>query len=134
MNSIPKGYVEVRKGVYERITTIQQKFMRKKTGSKTGGRTQTAKPKPPLWDEPLSKASGEKIHTGRLLVSIESVRKKLLDTDNLYGGAKFFVDFLRYCGAIEEDTEAKIDLRVTQRTTLKNEKEKTIIEVWKRER
>ena len=40
-----------------------------------------------------------------MFVSVESIRSKLLDTDNLYGGAKFFIDFLRYCGAIREDTE-----------------------------
>ena len=86
-----------------------------------------------LFDEPLPKDEGEKVYSGRMFVSIESIRSKLLDTDNLYGGAKFFIDFLRYCGAIREDTEEQIDLRVTQRKTQKGEKEKTVIEVWKRE-
>ena len=133
MNSIPAGYVEVRKGVYERIETIQRRFMRrKKVSAKAKCGPQATQPKPPLWDEPLPENAGEKVYSGRMLVSIESVRSKLLDTDNLYGGAKFFVDFLRYCGAIREDTEEQIELRVTQRKTQKNEKEKTIIEVWKR--
>lgn len=132
MNAIPAGYVETSKGVYERIDTIQRKFMAKKAGAKTKRRSQAAKPQPPLWDESLSEDEGEKRYTGRMLVSIESIRGKLLDTDNLYGGAKFFIDFLRYCGAIEEDTEEKIDLKVTQRKPKKGEVEKTVIEVWKR--
>jgi len=133
-SSIPAGYVEVRKGVYERIDTIQRKFIsKKKPSSKIKRGIQASQLKPPVWDEPLSEDAGEKKYTGRMFVSVESVRSKLLDTDNLYGGAKFFIDFLRYCGAIREDTEEQIELRVTQRKTQKNEKEKTIIEVWKRE-
>lgn len=130
--AIPEGYVEVREGVYERIDTIQRRFMQKKSRPKTKRGPQVAKPQPPLWDEPLPENAGEKVHSGRMLVSIESIRSKLLDTDNLYGGAKFFVDFLRYCGAIREDTEEQIELRVAQRKTQKGESEKTIIEVWKR--
>ena len=126
------GYVEVREGVYERITTIQKRFI-KKTSSKARSKPSPPKPQPPVWDEPLPKDEGEKVYSGRMFVSIESIRSKLLDTDNLYGGAKFFIDFLRYCGAIREDTEEQIDLRVTQRKTQKGEKEKTVIEVWKRE-
>ena len=130
--ALPAGYVEVREGVYERITTIQKRFI-KKTSSKARSKPSPPKPQPPVLDEPLPKDEGEKVYSGRMFVSIESIRSKLLDTDNLYGGAKFFIDFLRYCGAIREDTEEQIDLRVTQRKTQKGEKEKTVIEVWKRE-
>ena len=66
------------------------------------------------------------------LVTITRRGPRLLDTDNLYGGAKFYCDFLRYCGAIPEDTEDQIELKVTQRKVRKGEEEKTIIEVWKR--
>jgi hypothetical protein len=125
--ALPAGYVEVREGVYERKDTI------KKASSKARSKSSPPKPQPPVWDEPLPKNEGEKVYSGRMFVSVESIRSKLLDTDNLYGGAKFFIDFLRYCGAIREDTEEQIDLRVTQRKTQKGEKEKTVIEVWKRE-
>lgn len=120
MNSIPAGYVEVRKGVYERI------------GTKTKRKTSPPLAQPPLLHEPLSEVEGKEGDPSRLLVLIESVRGKLLDTDNLYGGAKFYCDFLRYCGCIKEDTEAEIELKVTQRKVRKGEEEKTIIEVWKR--
>ena len=120
MTSVPAGYVEVRKGVYERV------------GAKTKRKTSPPLTQPPLFNEPLSEVEGKEGDPNRLLVLIESVRGKLLDTDNLYGGAKFYCDFLRYCGCIKEDTEAEIELRVTQRKVRKGEEEKTIIEVWKR--
>lgn len=118
--ALPAGYVEVRKGVYER------------TDIKAKRKTPPALTQPPLLHEPLSKVEGKEGDPSRLLVCIESVRTRLLDTDNLYGGAKFYCDFLRYCGAIPEDTEDQIELKVTQRKVRKNEEEKTIIEVWKR--
>jgi hypothetical protein len=118
--SIPAGYVEVRKGVYERIST------------KAKRKTPPPLTQPPLLHEPLSEVEGKEGDPSRLLVCIESVRTKLLDTDNLYGGAKFYCDFLRYAGVIPEDTEDQIELKVTQRKIRKGEEEKTIIEVWKR--
>lgn len=126
--SIPAGYVEVRKGVYERRDIVQQK-----TNTKTKRKASPPVTQPPLFDEPLSEVEGKEGDPSRLLVCIESVRKhKLLDTDNLYGGAKFYCDFLRYCGAIPDDTEDQIELKVTQRKAKKGEEEKTIIEVWDR--
>jgi len=119
-SSIPAGYVEVRKGVYERI------------GTKTKRKTPPPLTQPPLLHEPLSEVEGKEGDPSRLLVCIESCRTRLLDTDNLYGGAKFYCDFLRYAGVIPEDTEDQIELKVTQRKVRKGEEEKTIIEVWKR--
>ena len=127
MNSVPAGYVEVRKGVYERRDIIKQK-----TNTKAKRKTPPPITQPPLLNEPLSEVEGKEGDSSRLLVLIESVRGKSCDTDNLYGGAKFFVDFLRLCGAIPEDTEDQIELRVTQRKKKKGEQEKTIIEVWDR--
>ena len=125
--ALPAGYVEVRKGVYERRDAI------KKVSGAPKRKAPPAVTQPPLFDEPLSEVEGKEGDPSRLLVRIESVRKhKLLDTDNLYGGAKFYCDFLRYCGAIPDDTEDQIELKVTQRKAKKGEEEKTIIEVWDR--
>lgn len=132
MNSVPAGYVEVREGVYERIDVVQRQFMQEKASAKTKRKTPPPVTQPPLFDEPLSEVEGKEGDSSRMLVLIESVRGKLLDTDNLYGGAKFYCDFLRYCGCLKEDTEAEIELRVTQRKKKKGEQEKTIIEVWDR--
>lgn len=130
--AIPAGYVEVRKGVYERIDVIQRQFMQEKASAKTKRKAPLAVSQPPLFNEPLSEVEGKEGDSSRLLVLIESVRGKLLDTDNLYGGAKFYCDFLRFCGCLKEDTEAEIELKVTQRKKKKGEEEKTIIEVWDR--
>ena len=128
MKEIPAVYVEVSKGVYERRDIIKQK-----ASAKTKRKTPPAVTQPPLFDEPLSEVEGKEGDPSRLLVCIESVRKnRLLDTDNLYGGAKFYCDFLRYCGAIPDDTEDQIELKVTQRKAKKGEEEKTVIEVWDR--
>jgi len=126
MKEIPAGYVEVSKGVYERRDRI------KKASPKIACKPQAAQLEPTLFDESLSEIEGKKGDPSRMLVCIESVRKKLLDKDNLYGGAKFFCDFLRLSGVIREDTEKEIDLQVTQRKPKKSEVEKTVIEVWKR--
>lgn len=126
--TIPAGYVEVRKGVYERRDVIKQKASVAPKRKAPPPLTQ-----PPLLHEPLSEVEGKEGDPSRLLVLIESVRKhRLLDTDNLYGGAKFYCDFLRLCGAIPDDTEDQIELKVTQRKAKKGEEEKTIIEVWDR--
>ena len=126
--SVPADYVEVRKGVYERRDIIKQK-----TDTKAKRKAPPPVTQPPLFNEPLSEVEGKEGDPSRLLVCIESVRKnRLLDTDNLYGGAKFYCDFLRYCGAIPDDTEDQIELKVTQRKAKKGEEEKTIIEVWDR--
>ena len=126
MNTIPAGYVETKKGVYVRRDLI------KKANSKTACKPQATEPEPTLFDESLSEIEGKEGDPSRMLVCIESIRKKLLDKDNLYGGAKFFCDFLRLSGVIREDTEKEIYLQVTQRKPKKGEAEKTVIEVWKR--
>jgi hypothetical protein len=120
MNAIPAGYVETKKGVYERTDIAAKR------------RLQNTRTQQPVQHEPLAKIEDQEGDSKRLLVRIESVRKFFLDTDGLYGGSKFYIDFLRYCGAIRQDTEKDIELKITQRKPKKGEAEKTIIEVWKR--
>lgn len=126
---LPDGYIETSKGVYERRDMATN---RKKINTSPKREPQAAKPKSSSGHEPLAKVEGKEGDSSRLLVLIESVRKRLLDTDNLYGGAKYFCDFLRYIKTLPEDTEAIIELRVTQRKPRTNEEEKTVIEVWNR--
>lgn len=123
---LPDEYIEVSKGVYERVDA------RKKAAAKVKRQPQDPKPEQTVRNEPLAKVEGKEGDPNRLLVLIESVRGKSLDTENL-AGSKFFTDFLRYIRAIPQDTEEAIDLRVTQRKPRKNEEEKTVIEVWERE-
>jgi hypothetical protein len=83
-------------------------------------------------DSSLPSLDSEKVQrpTGkRFLVRVESVRKRLLDPDNLC--EKYHVDLLRYCGAIPGDTPQQIDLETSQRKAEKGEEEHTLIEVYR---
>lgn len=80
-----------------------------------------AKLKPVVLDEPLGPAQGEGSNPHRVTVRIRSFRCKLLDPDNLIGGAKYFVDGLRYAGLIPDDSPDKIILEVTQEKVTKKE-------------
>lgn len=57
---------------------------------------------------------GEEKSDERARVSIVMFRVRLLDPDNAYGSAKPLIDCLRTCGLIPDDTEAAIDLQVSQ--------------------
>lgn len=87
-----------------------------------------AKPQPVVRHEPLGALQGTGGYSRRFTVRIRSFRCKLLDPDNLIGGAKHFVDGLRYAGLIPDDSPDKITLEVTQEKVAKNE-ERTEIEI-----
>jgi len=63
--------------------------------------------------------------TGRVHIRFESVRKRLLDPDNI--SEKWTLDCLRYIGVIRGDEPDKITLETTQRKAAKNEAEHTQI-------
>jgi len=65
---------------------------------------------------------------GCVLVRFTSVRKRLLDPDNL--SCKWLLDSLRYVGAIRGDEPDRIALEAAQRKAAKNETEHTLIEVF----
>ena len=97
--------------------------------TEVGNKAQNPKPKRPVRNEPLGKKKGKGTHTGRVTVRIKSSRSRLLDTDNLIGGVKYFVDGLRHAGLIHDDREEDIILEVSQAKVSKKEKEKTEIEL-----
>ena len=78
--------------------------------------------------EPLAKGQGEKANPGRVHIRFVSVRKCLLDPDNLC--EKYILDCLRYCGVIQGDEPEKITLETTQRKAKKGEEEHTQIEIY----
>lgn len=78
-------------------------------------------------DEPLAKEEVQRPTGGRVLVRVESVRKRLLDEDNLC--EKYYVDLLRYAGVISGDEAGKTKIETSQRKTQKGEEEKIIIQV-----
>lgn len=82
----------------------------------------------PLGNESVEKDESPARSSARTIVRIKSCRVRLLDKDNLYGGAKPYVDALRYAGAIQNDSPDAIDLEITQEKVTQ-EKVKTIIEI-----
>jgi hypothetical protein len=120
MNAVPAGYVEVRKGVYERIDTVQRAFLDLKSGSRN------SKPKRPVRNEPLAKNEGKEKNTGRIHIRFTVYRKRLIDPDNII--AKYLIDSLRYAGAIPDDRAKDITLEIKQEKT--REEEETLIELF----
>lgn len=72
-------------------------------------------------------AEREEENSERVLVSITSYRRKLLDRGNLC--AKYFVDALRYSRLIRDDTEAEIIEKVQQIKVVSKLDERTEIEI-----
>ena len=65
--------------------------------------------------------------TGRVHIRFVSVRKRLLDPDNIC--EKWTLDCLRYIGVIRGDEPDKITLETTQRKAEKGEEERTEITI-----
>jgi hypothetical protein len=65
----------------------------------------------------------------RFLMRITSIRKRLLDEDNLCG--KYICDLFRYAGIVPDDSPDKLKIAVGQRKAQKGEREQTEIEVLK---
>lgn len=79
--------------------------------------------------EPLATGQVQKADPGMFLVRITSVRKRLLDEDNLC--EKFHIDCLRYAGLLPDDDPAETRIQTTQRKTRKGEAEHTEITITK---
>jgi hypothetical protein len=78
--------------------------------------------------EPVGASEPPGAHSTHLLVSIKSVRKRLLDTDNLVG--KEICDVCRYAGILDSDAPDKATVQVSQRKVRPGEKERTIVEIY----
>ena len=74
----------------------------------------------------LAKDEGEEGRASRVHLRIVSIRKRLLDPDNL--SVKWLIDCLRYSRIIQGDEPDKITLQVEQRKCAKGEAEAT--EIW----
>lgn len=93
---------------------------------------QVAEPKRIAWDDALAAPQIEGGHRPRFLVRITSIRKRLLDEDNLVG--KYHTDLLRYAGILPSDAPGEASIQATQRKTAKGEEERTLIEVFENRR
>ena len=63
----------------------------------------------------------------RILIRIESVRKRLLDEDNLV--SKYHTDLCRYSGLIPSDAPGVCKIETSQRKAEKGEEERTEITI-----
>jgi hypothetical protein len=79
-------------------------------------------------DGTLGQDQGQEGSPERLHIRIESVRKRLLDPDNI--SEKAILDCLRYVGAIPGDQPDQITLETTQRKCEKGEEEHTLIQIF----
>lgn len=126
MKEIPAGYVEVSKGVYERVDVIKKRTVGRKAVLQPKSPSSDSKPKPPVCNGAVGKAKREKKNTGRILVRIKIARKRCVDPCN--AGQKYLVDCLRYAGILVDDREEDIALEIHQEKT--REKEETLIELF----
>ncbi len=81
-----------------------------------------------LGDAALGASQVKGKDSSRFLVRVTSVRKRLLDTDNLC--EKYHVDCCRYSGIIPADSPDKTQIEVRQRKAGKKEEETVIVEVF----
>ena len=79
-----------------------------------------------LSPRPLATHEGEEADSSRIHLRIVSIRKRLLDPDNL--SPKWIIDCLRYSKIIRGDEPDKITLQVEQRKCAKGEAEAT--QIW----
>ncbi len=80
--------------------------------------------------EPLGTPSPQEENPARFRVIITSIRKRLLDEDNL--AEKFHVDCLRRYGFIPNDDPATTRIEVTQRKCARGEPERIEIVIEKK--
>lgn len=76
----------------------------------------------------LAEGAAKKANSTRLLVRITSVRKRLLDEDNLC--EKYLLDCCRYSGLIRDDSPEEIHVETFQRKAGKDEEEHTLIWIY----
>ena len=83
-------------------------------------------PECPICDESLGASERKARDARRIHVRIVSHRTRLIDPDNLC--AKWFLDSLRYCGFIRDDSAKEIEYSITQARCGAGE-EKTVIDI-----
>lgn len=80
-------------------------------------------------NEPLGKKPRKNPLPARLQVRLTSYRWQFVDPDNLCGGAKYLIDCLKHCGAIEDDSPQHIELVVRQERAPAAHLQGTLIEL-----
>jgi hypothetical protein len=87
----------------------------------------STKPEQVVRHEPVATKAREERHPDRVHVSIVSFRRRLIDPDNLC--PKYFVDCIRYCEWIKDDSAKYITVHVSQEKVKTWKEERTEIEI-----
>jgi len=96
---------------------------------RAAGRSRTAaKLERALGDGALGATQVQAATRQQFLVRVTSIRKRLLDVDNLC--EKYHVDCCRYAGLLPTDAPDATQIEVRQRKAGKGEPEETIIEIF----
>ena len=111
-----------RKPVHREATQIY-------ANTNTDNNGQIAKLERPACNEPLATGKGEKEASGRVHFKFVSVRKRLIDPDNV--SVKWLLDCCRRIGLVAGDEHDKVTIETAQRKAEKGEEEHTIIEITK---
>lgn len=81
-------------------------------------------------DGTMGTAEVERDYSGDFLVRVTSVRRRLLDDDNLC--EKYLVDALRYSGLLPGDSPRTTRIETGQRQAKEGEDEHTLVEIFTR--
>lgn len=108
---------------------MQQQVAEQLYGSKPTDRRKVPRPvaEQAVCDVPTIAPRGEAAYPGRVLIRITSVRKRLIDPDNLV--PKYFVDCCKYAGLVRGDSASEVEILTTQRLPAQGEEEHTLIDI-----
>jgi len=93
-----------------------------------GDSRQAPKLEPDSSHAPLGQKKVQRPACERVLIRVESVRKRLIDEDNLC--EKYHVDLCRYAGIVADDAPEQTEIQVCQRKAAKGENERVVVEVF----
>jgi hypothetical protein len=104
-------------------------FDEKREGGETANNA-LLRPKLERHNEPrtVGKAKAQKGDSRRFLVRVTSIRRRLLDEDNLC--EKYVIDCCRYAGLLPGDSPGETKIEVTQQKAATKEAECTVIQIF----
>lgn len=111
------------------MTNEELQMLLKRNPSLSIGDTGTiAELERPARDRPLAAREAKASNSGAVHIRFVSVRKRLLDPDNI--SEKWVLDCLRFANIIRGDEPDKITLETTQRKAAKTEAEHTEVTIY----
>lgn len=102
----------------------QEERPRSQAGDPTSGRSKLERCSPTT---AVGQSKAKRGDSPRLLVRVTSVRRRLIDEDNLC--EKYVLDCCRYAGLIPGDSPSEVRIETRQRKAAKGEDEVTVVEI-----